>query len=582
LNDASNSSDLTLIADLTLGDPPGNVVWYRTNSPIVLNTGYNVPPGGTLTIQPGVTVLLGIGASLTVNGQLFAMGEPNNRITFTRNIGSTSWGRIDFTGNSVTSFIAHADLSYASGNIRANGTTLFLQSLTWSNTTAQLVDLVGCSITMMDSFIPGGFGNEPIHFSSFPANGHAIFKGNVFGAPAGYNDSIDFTGGNRPGPIAQFIDNVFLAAVDDCLDLDGTDAHIEGNIFINVHQDAARESTANAIATGADGGNTSELMIVRNLFYDMDHALLVKNAGSAVFDNNTVVTIRSNQFSVVLPACINFGEPHRGDPDGRGVLMDGNIFWDVRAPSPFLNLKETIFMVMNRSIMPGTNVAGINNSTNDPMLVNWQGPITAANIRSNFALLPGSPAIGTGPNGLDMGALVPSGASISPMPPITSETNLTVRIAGPGVVAFKWKLNNGPWSAEVPLTNSFLIGTNYWNATNGLLALNNLTNGDYTLYAIGKNSAGFWQSTNTAAARSWAVGSLVLEINRITKDGSTVRLYFDADADKTYTVQKADSLAPGSWSGLSDVSGTSGEVEVIDTDATAQQRFYRLVSPATP
>jgi hypothetical protein len=78
--------------------------------------------------------------------------------------------------------------------------------------------------------------------------------------------------------------------------------------------------TANAIPTGADGGNTSELMIVRNLFYDMDHALLVKNAGSAVFDNNTVVTIRSNQFSVVLPACINFGEPHGGDPDGRGVF----------------------------------------------------------------------------------------------------------------------------------------------------------------------------------------------------------------------------------------------------------------------
>lgn len=40
--------------------------------------------------------------------------------------------------------------------------------------------------------------------------------------------------------------------------------------------------------------------------------------------------------------------------------MDGNISWDVRAPSPFLNLKDTIFIVMNRSIMPGTNVAGIN------------------------------------------------------------------------------------------------------------------------------------------------------------------------------------------------------------------------------
>jgi hypothetical protein len=301
-----------------------------------------------------------------------------------------------------------------------------------------------------------------------------------------------------------------------------------------------------------------------------------------VFDNNTVVTIRSNQFSEVLPACINFGEPHRGDPDGLGVLMDGNIFWDVRAPSPFLNLKDTIFMVMNRSIMPGTNVAGINNSTNDPMLVNWQGPITAANIRSNFALLTGSPAIGAGPNGLDMGALVPAGASISPLPFTTGETNITVRIAGPGVVAFRWKLNNGPWSAEIPLTNSFQISPTYWNTANGLLRLNNLTNGNYTLYAIGKNSAGTWQPTNSAATRSWTVGETLLEISRITKTQSTVTIHFAGEAGKTYTLQKSESLNPGTWTKVTDVNGVTGEVEAIDAEATSAQRFYRVVTPAQP
>jgi len=40
-----------------------------------VNTSFDVPPGGTLTIEPGVRVLFGSGASLTVNGQLFAMGE---------------------------------------------------------------------------------------------------------------------------------------------------------------------------------------------------------------------------------------------------------------------------------------------------------------------------------------------------------------------------------------------------------------------------------------------------------------------------------------------------------------------------
>ena len=181
-----------------------------------------------------------------------------------------------------------------------------------------------------------------------------------------------------------------------------------------------------------------------------------------------------------------------------------------------------------------------------------------------------------------MGALVPSGASISPMPASTSETNVTLRVAGPGVVAFKWKLNSGPWSPEIPLTNSFLIDTNYWNPTNGLVRLNGLANGDYTFYAVGKNSAGTWQSTNAAAARSWAVASAILEIDRITKTAATVKLYFEAAAGQTYTVQKNNSLEPNTWSKLADVSGASGQVEVTDSDATAPQRFYRLVTPAQP
>jgi hypothetical protein len=589
-NDAVGSSDLSLIPDLVLGSAPGvittDTTWRAANSPYIVEANVTVSSGVTLTIEPGVTVLFNQGTSLLVDGRLLAIGEPTNRITFTRNTGATSWNAVNLRASSSTSHIAHADFNYSSGNIDATSTTVVLQDLTWSNTTAQLVDLVGCSVELLDSFIPGGFGNEPIHFSSFPANGHAIVKGNVFGAPQGYNDSIDFTGGNRPGPIVQFIDNVFLAAVDDCLDLDGTDAHIEGNIFINVHQDATRDSTSNAISTGADGNNTSELVIVRNIFYDCDHALLLKDFGSAIFENNTVVTIRSNQFSRVPAACINFGEPHRGVPGGRGILMDGNIFWDVRAESPFLNLDDTMFFVMSHSIIPGTNVAGIGNSTNDPMFVNWQGPITAANIRSNLALLPGSPAIGTGPNGLDMGALVPSGASISGVPTSpTTNTNITLRIAGPGVVAYKWRLNNGPWSAEIPLTNSFQISLDYYNPTNGLLELRNLTNGTYTIYAIGKNSAGAWQSTNAAASKSWIVGTSGFRIDSASRTGTSVTLRFTASSGVTYSVLYRDALdAAHPWTKLKDVPAqpTTGPIEVFDNTATPLTRFYELVTPAQP
>ena len=70
----------------------------------------------------------------------------------------------------------------------------------------------------------------------------------------GLNLTIDFTGGNRPGPILQFINNVFDGASDDCLDLDSTDAWIEGNIFMHVHRDPNRTDNALDTASAISGG----------------------------------------------------------------------------------------------------------------------------------------------------------------------------------------------------------------------------------------------------------------------------------------------------------------------------------------
>src|SRR5690606_2700268 len=157
----------------------------------------------------------------------------------------------------------------------------------------------------------------------------------------------------------------------DCVDLDSTDAHIEGNLFLNVRQDASRSSTANALATG-EGSGTSEIVVVRNIFYNCDHALLLKDAGSAVFENNTVVRIETNQFSSAAASYILFSEPHRGVPGGRGILMNGNILWDLRSTTPFLFFTNgPMFMVANDNIIQGTNMAFGGNSSADPLFVNW-------------------------------------------------------------------------------------------------------------------------------------------------------------------------------------------------------------------
>ena len=72
------------------------------------------------------------------------------------------------------------------------------------------MNLVSSSIKMTNSVTPDISGAEPIHFVNMPANGYALFEGNTFGRTSGYNDIIDLTGGKRPGPIAQFLNNTFL------------------------------------------------------------------------------------------------------------------------------------------------------------------------------------------------------------------------------------------------------------------------------------------------------------------------------------------------------------------------------------
>jgi len=535
---------------------------------------------------------------MDINGRLLAEGTPGSQIKFTRNTGASSWLQLNFTANSTTSRITHAEMDYYSApSIEAAGTTLYLDSINWTNSTAAAVDVHDCSIILLNSYIPGGAGNEPFHFNGMPANGHALIKNCVFGAPRGYNDSIDFTGGNRPGPIAQFIDNVFLAAVDDCFDMDATDAHIEGNIFLNVKQDAQRDSSSNPITTG-EGNGISELFVTRNIFFNCEHTLLLKDNGTGVMQNNTIVNLTTNAIArtgagnPIPPGIILFGEPWRGRPYGGGAIYEGNIAHDLDPiiqanPFPLFDPAKSFFVV-SHSLTQGTNWPGAGNISSDPMFVNLSGPMTAANIRSNLALLTGSPCIGTGPNGLDMGASVPSGASISGIPssPDTN-TTLTVRVAGPGVVAYKWKLDNGPWSNEIPLTNSFLITPNYFNSANGLVSLTSLTEGAHTFQALGKNSAGAWQEIDRAASKTWIVQSASpLEITAASRTGDVVTLTLTVEVGKTYSVLYRDAFdETHPWMKLLDVPAqvVAGPYEVKDLEANSSAtRFYQVVTPAQP
>ena len=671
-NQNLTSSDAVLKVNLFTQTPvpPLTLHWTLADSPVTLAGTFNVPAGSELIVDPGVEVRCPGGVdAITCAGKITALGTQGAPIRFVRAVAGTAWRRIVISGTQTSTFQwCDFDGANTSGTVRGSGSssaspTIALDHCRFLNTDVQMVELTwsSCDLTFCEFDSIGA--QELIHFSNMPSAGHALIKGCRFGLPgvpptSGYNDIVDFTGGNRPGPIAQFIDNVFLASVDDCFDMDGTDAHIEGNIFLNVKKDASRSSSSNPITTGSNGSDRSELVICRNLFYNCEHVFMEKDYGTAVLQNNTVYGLVTNPFSTNTNAggnegsgIIMFGEPWRGFPYGDGAVFDGNIAAglapSITDPWPVLagaSAEAGFFFPRRNNCIEGFPQAGVGNVGNiavDPLLVGTTG-IDHTNILAKFALQAGSPCRGTGPNGIDMGALVPTGASLSGQPTgTTASTGATVTVAGPGVWAYQWRLNGGAWSSEVSLVPASIWAGQPFTGTmldNPVpIVLTGLSDGPQTLEVRGKNSAGAWQEAPYATA-NWIVATTPLDTDNdglpdaweslhglnLTDpgdaladpdgDGATnlgefiagtdpqvavsvfaathtvaldgaVTLQFTAVAGKSYRIEASAALVGASWSTVATYPAqlTSGTVTFNDpADPGSNRRFYRVVTPAAP
>jgi hypothetical protein len=496
--------------DGSLAQAPATIssdtTWTAAGGPHVIHGVVTVAAGVTLTLEPGATVYLGPGASLTVNGRLLAEGTAERRIRFTRQPGTSgAWAGLRFVNSPVEQRLTFADLEFGgqggAANVAAENAAIHLENVTFAHTLSQLLRLTNSSVTLLYSILPSIAGNALISFNGMPAHGHALIQGNLFGTPGvpattSGHDVIDFTGGNQPGPIVEFIDNLFTSAVDDAIDLDSTDALIEGNLFLHVHQDAPRADAAYAISTGRVNAHTSELTLARNFFYDVDHALLLADAASAVLQHNTIARVRTNAPASALASVISFSEPARGTAGGAGVVMEGNILWDVdgRIYQHFTN--GVMVSRADFNVIPGTNWPGVGNLQADPLFVAASlTNLTHLNLVEALALQPSSPARGAGPKGLDLGALVPAGPSLSGEPVSPSgQTSATLRVGGPGLTHYRYRVNEGAWSGERAIAEP--------------IALTGLSDGAYRVDVLGKNAAGTWQNTNApTASRTWIVNA---------------------------------------------------------------------------
>ena len=558
------------------GTLPADTTLTAAGGPYLLSSSLTIPAGRTLSVEPGTTVYLGVGVNLTVadGGRLLAQGTETQQIRFASPPGSgTSWGGITINGSvgSPETRLAYVFLE-GNGNtcLEVAGGTLYLDHAGFGTTTHQYLSLDGASFVISDCVFPNpSAAFELAHGTGgVKSGGRGVFLRNFFGAPTGYNDVIDFTGGNRPGqPIVHFINNVFSGASDDHLDLDGTDAWIEGNIFLHAHKNGSPD-TSSGVSGGNDSGQTSEVTIIGNIFYDCDQAAMAKQGNFFTLINNTIVhqTHQGGLDTDGAVVCV----ADEGTTEGRGMYLEGNIIRD--AEKLVRNLTSaTVTFTNNLMSLPWEGPGGAN-SIDDPRLryipelaetyfTSWD---QAQVMRDWFSLRPGSPALGTGPNGRDQGGVIPLGASVSGEPTgTTSQTAaaLAVGVArtgsgipaagwpnGSGYTHYKWRLDSGAWSAETPVTAP--------------IAITGLANGPHYVEVIGKRDSGLYQDDPTfgmdavvTRSRTWTVNTSQqprVRLNEILADNLSAVAHGDGYPDLIELYNEGSPPVDLSGMGLSD------------------------------
>ena len=550
-----------------------NTVLDAASGPWLVTETLSVASGITLTIEPGVTVFFHEGTGITVptGARLVAEGTPQQHIRLTHPT-VTDWNGILLDHSLEDNRLCYVDCEFGNGPgpaITLESARVLLDHVTWPATDARVLELYRPRAVIRACIFPSISDTEPVHGSGLSGDEYLVFDACGFGTAAGYNDIIDFSGGQRPGPILQIYDCVFLGGSDDGVDLDGADAHIEGNTFMDFRNGPGSNGTSNAVTTGKGGADAATVYLARNIFAHNDYAVLVKEDGELIGQHNTFVNN--------TVAAISFGEPFRSTPRpaGQGALLEGNILWNNTAA--FAHYFQDPpdygpeYLSINHSILPEAWLElGHDNLDADPLFVD---------AHSDFHLRPGSNALGTGPGGVSMGAYVGRGASIAGEPSErTHHSSVTLTVGGPGISAYRYSLNDpaGPFSHETPVENP--------------LELDGLTDGQtYRVYVLGKNSAGVWQDSPTAS-QTWTVDSSytrlvineILVVNTLQEHSGTLpallELYYDGPAALDLSGHSLGT-DPNSSGQYLIPSGTSIQAQAFHTLAVHTEDTWYLGSP---
>jgi hypothetical protein len=129
------------------------------------------------------------------------------------------------------------------------------------------------------------------------------------------------------------------------------------------------------------------------------------------------------------------------------------------------------------------------------------GPNTLGDPRltASYGLDFGSAALGTASHGVNYGASIAEWTYLINVPDkISVDKNPGFTVGGPGIVAFKWRVDGGLWSASQVIGTGGVFPRTGATVRQARFTLSNLSDGPHLLEVLSQDMAGNWQDADPA------------------------------------------------------------------------------------
>ncbi len=383
-----------VIADLgsvtTGGTLALNTVWAASNGLVRLTNNVIVPPGGTLQIEAGVVVLAAPNCSiLATNASVIAQGTAEAPTYFLPADGSTAgWGGVIIAGTSGILRLQHVEM--VAGHIEGlNGATALVEDSylhDYQVSVPALIHTLGVPN-------PVSFTLRRTHIARYHELLFQVSTNLLEDSLLEYldysGDGTDFDAGQPGSHIQRCTFRRGTNFNTDALDMgeySGTGVPSRGVIIDSclLHD---------FIDKGVSMGVNVDITVTNCVIYNVNSGIAVKDLSVAGIFNNTISDVNYG-FD-----CYN--KPNPGSATGGGFITNSfnNILWNCSAMA--ISLLNGSTLTASYSDFFNTNFPGDGNLSVDPAFVDASS--------HNYRLSAGSPLLGAGLAGSNMGATYPVG-----------------------------------------------------------------------------------------------------------------------------------------------------------------------------